>query len=134
MVIIDGKQTSLQIQDELSIEVQNLVKRGEKTPHLAAVLVGDDGASITYVNAKVKACERVGFKSSLIRLSNTISQEEIAGLARVYSFYVKFPESRWNEIKVAEKFNKEGDAMFEKLGDEFDQKYRVYNNQDMDLH
>ena len=77
MVIIDGKQTSLQIQDELSIEVQNLVKRGEKTPHLAAVLVGDDGASITYVNAKVKACERVGFKSSLIRLSNTISQEEI---------------------------------------------------------
>ena len=64
MVIIDGKQTSLQIQDELSIEVQNLVKRGEKTPHLAAVLVGDDGASITYVNAKVKACERVGFKSS----------------------------------------------------------------------
>ena len=56
MVIIDGKQTSLQIQDELSIEVKNIVKRGDKIPHLAAVLVGDDGASISYVNAKVKAC------------------------------------------------------------------------------
>ena len=65
----------------------------------------------------------------------TISQEEISGLARVYSYYVKFPESRWGEIKVAEKFNEEGDAMFKKLGEEFDKKYRVHSKyKEIDLH
>ena len=77
MKIIDGKQTSLQIQEELSIKVNELKKEGKKVPHLAAILVGEDGASITYVNAKVKACERIGFISSLIRLSSSISQEEL---------------------------------------------------------
>ena len=55
MQIIDGKQTSLQIQEELSVEVDKIKNEGGRIPHLAAVLVGDDGASITYVNAKVKA-------------------------------------------------------------------------------
>ena len=64
----------------------------------------------------------------------TISKEEISGLVRVYSFYVKFPKSRWNDIKIAEKFNKEGDVMFKKLGDEFDQKYSSSEQTMPDLH
>jgi len=77
MQIIDGKQTSLQIQEELSVEVNKIKNEGGRIPHLAAVLVGEDGASITYVNAKVKACERIGYKSSLIRMSSSTTQEEL---------------------------------------------------------
>lgn len=77
MQIIDGKETSLKIQEELSIEVDKIKNNGGKVPHLAAVLVGEDGASVTYVNAKVKACERIGYQSSLIRLKSTITQEEL---------------------------------------------------------
>ena len=77
MQIIDGKQTSLQIQEELSVEVNKIKNDGGRIPHLAAVLVGEDGASITYVNAKVKACERIGYKSSLIRMSSSTTQEEL---------------------------------------------------------
>jgi len=77
MIIIDGKQTSLDIQEELKQRIDIVKKEGGKTPHLAAILVGDDGASRTYVNAKVKACERVGFESSLIKLSKEISQKEL---------------------------------------------------------
>jgi len=64
----------------------------------------------------------------------TISQQEISGIARVFSFYVKFPESRWNDIKIAEQFNNEGDAMLKKLGEEFDQKYRLSKATALDLH
>ena len=67
----------MQIQKEIAIEVKALVAKGEKKPHLAAILVGSDGASETYVNAKVKACERVGFDSTLIRLPETVSEEEL---------------------------------------------------------
>ena len=77
MQIIDGKETSLKIQEELSIEVDKIKNNGGKVPHLAAVLVGEDGASVTYVNAKVKACERIGYQSSLIRVKSTITQEEL---------------------------------------------------------
>ncbi len=77
MILIDGKKTSLEVQDEIAEEVKYLQGKGKKTPHLAAVLVGSNGASITYVNAKVKACERVGFESSLVRLPDTISEEEL---------------------------------------------------------
>ncbi len=77
MQIIDGKQTSLQIQEELSVEVNKIKSDGGRIPHLAAVLVGEDGASVTYVNAKVKACERIGYKSSLIRMSSSTTQEEL---------------------------------------------------------
>jgi anaerobic magnesium-protoporphyrin IX monomethyl ester cyclase len=69
---------------------------------------------------------------SMLRMP-TISPEEISGLARVYSFYVKFPENRWDEIKIAEKTDKEGNAMFKRLGEEFDQKYRQYDKTE-DLH
>ena len=77
MQLLDGKKTSQDIQLELADLVKSKVAKGGKSPHLAAVLVGEDGASLTYVNAKVKACERVGFKSSLIKLSKTISEEEL---------------------------------------------------------
>ena len=63
MQLIDGKKISSDILDEISLEVKVLKAAGKKVPHLAAVLVGDDGASETYVAAKVKACERVGFES-----------------------------------------------------------------------
>ncbi|HHZ63974.1 MAG TPA: bifunctional 5,10-methylene-tetrahydrofolate dehydrogenase/5,10-methylene-tetrahydrofolate cyclohydrolase, partial [Flavobacteriales bacterium] len=58
--LLDGKQTSNDIKEELAIEVEKISKSGGTIPHLAAVLVGDDGASETYVNAKVKACEKIG--------------------------------------------------------------------------
>ena len=76
-VILDGKQTSQQIQKEIAEEVNVLVSKGAKKPHLAAILVGNDGASETYVNAKVKACNNVGFQSSLIRLPENTTEEEL---------------------------------------------------------
>ncbi|MEE3037976.1 MAG: tetrahydrofolate dehydrogenase/cyclohydrolase catalytic domain-containing protein [Bacteroidota bacterium] len=77
MQLLDGKQTSLDIQEEIAIEVQKLLKQGKKKPHLAAILVGNDGASETYVGAKVKACQRVGFDSSLFRFEDSISQNAL---------------------------------------------------------
>ncbi|WP_339662572.1 bifunctional methylenetetrahydrofolate dehydrogenase/methenyltetrahydrofolate cyclohydrolase FolD [uncultured Polaribacter sp.] len=77
MILLDGKKTSADIKEEIALEVSILKNQGNKTPHLAAVIVGNDGASITYVNAKVKACERVGFESSLIRLSEETTEEEL---------------------------------------------------------
>lgn len=77
MIILDGKKTSFEIKAEIAEEVKKITEKGGKTPHLAAVLVGNNGASITYVNAKVKDCEEVGFKSSLIKLSETISEKEL---------------------------------------------------------
>ena len=77
MTILDGKKVSNDIKEEIAAEVTKMKKRGEKVPHLAAIIVGKDGASLTYVNSKVKACERVGFESSLYRLPNTISELEL---------------------------------------------------------
>jgi methylenetetrahydrofolate dehydrogenase (NADP+)/methenyltetrahydrofolate cyclohydrolase len=77
MILLDGKKTASDIKEEIALEVSNLKNKGKKTPHLAAIIVGDKGPSITYVNAKVKACERVGFKSTLIRLSEEITEKEL---------------------------------------------------------
>jgi methylenetetrahydrofolate dehydrogenase (NADP+)/methenyltetrahydrofolate cyclohydrolase len=77
MILLDGKKTSADIKEEIALEVRELKNRGNKTPHLAAIIIGNDGASITYVNAKVKACERVGFESTLIRLSEETSEEDL---------------------------------------------------------
>ncbi|EAQ41279.1 MULTISPECIES: bifunctional methylenetetrahydrofolate dehydrogenase/methenyltetrahydrofolate cyclohydrolase FolD [unclassified Polaribacter] len=77
MILLDGKKTSADIKEEIALEVTDLKDKGHKTPHLAAIIVGNDGASITYVNAKVKACERVGFESTLIRLPEDISEEDL---------------------------------------------------------
>jgi|TARA_B110000263_G_scaffold139184_1_gene120690 methylenetetrahydrofolate dehydrogenase (NADP+)/methenyltetrahydrofolate cyclohydrolase len=75
MVILDGKKTSNDIKNEIADEVVDLLNLGMKKPHLAAILVGDNGASETYVNAKVKACERVGFDSTLVRLDKDVSED-----------------------------------------------------------
>jgi len=77
MILLDGKATSNTIKEEIAQEVANLKAEGKKTPHLAAVLVGNDGASMTYVNSKVKSCERVGFKSTLVKLDSSISEETL---------------------------------------------------------
>ncbi len=77
MRLLDGKHTSQQLRNEIREEVKKFVEKGNRRPHLAAILVGNNGASVTYVNAKIKACEEVGFASSLIRLSDTISQAEL---------------------------------------------------------
>jgi methylenetetrahydrofolate dehydrogenase (NADP+)/methenyltetrahydrofolate cyclohydrolase len=78
--LIDGKATAAQIHSELSIEVQNRLSKGLRPPHLAAVLVGHDGASQTYVNNKILTCERVGFQSTLIRKESTITESELLEL------------------------------------------------------
>lgn len=77
MQLLDGKQTSEQIKSEIAAQVEKMKADGEKPPHLAAVLVGSDGASETYVRNKVLACEKVGFRSTLIRLDADISQQAL---------------------------------------------------------
>ena len=77
MIILDGKKTSADIKEEIAAEVTKIIKQNKKPPHLAAVLVGEDGASMTYVNNKVRACEKVGFESTLIRLKDSTTEEEL---------------------------------------------------------
>lgn len=77
MVILDGKKTSSDLKNEIALEVSKLKSEGKKTPHLAAILVGTDGASMTYVGAKVKACEFVGFESTLIELPEDTSEKKL---------------------------------------------------------
>ncbi|MBJ34038.1 MAG: bifunctional methylenetetrahydrofolate dehydrogenase/methenyltetrahydrofolate cyclohydrolase FolD [Flavobacteriaceae bacterium] len=76
-IILDGKVTSNQIKEELKIQVKEIKKTGKRPPHLAAVLVGNDGASLTYVGSKVRSCERIGYDSTLIKLDDYISQEAL---------------------------------------------------------
>jgi len=77
MVLLDGKKTANDIKEEIALEVSSLIENGQKKPHLAAILVGNDGASETYIHAKVKACHKVGFESTLIRLDNSVSESEL---------------------------------------------------------
>lgn len=77
MKIIDGKKISNQIKEEIKIEVDQIIKKGGRPPHLAAVLVGNDGASLTYVGSKVRSCEQVGFNSTLVKLNENISQDTL---------------------------------------------------------
>ncbi len=77
MKLIDGKNISGKVLDEIKSSVDERLKNNLKVPHLAAILVGDDGASKTYVNSKIKACERVGFKSSLFKFDDLISESEL---------------------------------------------------------
>jgi len=110
MVLLDGKKTSNDIKEELKIKVDKLKADGKKVPHLAAILVGGDGASVTYVNAKVKACEYVGFDSSLIKLdSNTSEANLLAEIERLnnndsidgYIVQLPLPE-HINELRVTQ--------------------------------
>ncbi|MBO6881415.1 MULTISPECIES: bifunctional 5,10-methylenetetrahydrofolate dehydrogenase/5,10-methenyltetrahydrofolate cyclohydrolase [Winogradskyella] len=77
MTILDGRKTSKDIKEEIKAEVDKMKANGEKVPHLAAVIVGNDGASLTYVGSKVRACERVGFESTMVRMPNTTSEIEL---------------------------------------------------------
>nr|WP_315136189.1 bifunctional methylenetetrahydrofolate dehydrogenase/methenyltetrahydrofolate cyclohydrolase FolD [uncultured Capnocytophaga sp.] len=77
MTILDGKKTSEDLKQEIAEEVKQLKAKAKRVPHLAAVLVGNDGASLTYVGSKVKACEQVGFESTLVKLPANISEEAL---------------------------------------------------------
>lgn len=77
MQLIDGKKTAAEIKDEVAAEIALLKDKGGKVPHLVAVLVGSNGASITYVNAKIEACKKVGMHSSIVRLNDTVSEKEL---------------------------------------------------------
>lgn len=82
MQLIDGKKISLEIQEEIASEVKKIIATGSRAPHLAAVLVGNDGGSETYVASKIKTCEKVGFRSSLIRLPDTVTEEKLLETVR----------------------------------------------------
>jgi methylenetetrahydrofolate dehydrogenase (NADP+)/methenyltetrahydrofolate cyclohydrolase len=82
MKIMDGQLVSQATKDDLKIKVTELVQNGRKVPHLAAVLVGSNGASETYVGSKVRTCEEIGYRSTLIRLDETISESELLGKIR----------------------------------------------------
>ncbi len=77
MKILDGRKISNDIKAEIKAEVDKMKERGEKVPHLAAVIVGNDGASLTYVGSKVRSCERVGFESTLVQMPSTTSELEL---------------------------------------------------------
>ena len=77
MTLLDGKKTSADLKVEIAESVKQIKEQGKKTPHLAAILVGTDGASMTYVNAKVKACDLVGFKSTLVDLPEETTEERL---------------------------------------------------------
>ena len=77
MQLLDGKKTADDIKVEIAVEVQKMKDKGEKVPHLAAIIVGNDGASLTYVGSKVKACERVGFESTLVKMPSTVTEVEL---------------------------------------------------------
>ncbi|MDI1355547.1 MAG: tetrahydrofolate dehydrogenase/cyclohydrolase catalytic domain-containing protein [bacterium] len=110
MELIDGKKVSLAIQEEVAIEVRTLIANGGKQPHLAAILVGNDGGSETYVANKIKACERVGFKSTLLRLPGNVTEEKLLETIEqlntnkdVDGFIVQLPLPKHiNEHKVLE--------------------------------
>ncbi len=118
MQIIDGKATAAQIKQEIAAEVERRLANGLHRPHLAAILVGHDGGSETYVANKVKACEVCGFKSTLIRLDETVSQDELlAHVAKlnddpdVDGFIVQLPLPRHiDEQTVIEAINPDKDV------------------------
>lgn len=77
MIILDGKKTATALKEEIKLTVDKRINDGKKIPHLAAVLVGNDGASLTYVGSKVRSCEQIGIKSTLIHLEDTISENDL---------------------------------------------------------
>ena len=113
MILLDGKKTANYIKNEIAIKVASLVAGGGKKPHLAAILVGSDGASETYVNAKVKACNKVGFDSTLVRFNADVSEEELLAEVKkinnnsdIDGLIVQLPlPAHIDEMKVTETIN-----------------------------
>ncbi len=118
MILLDGKKTAADIKEEIALEVAEMNRNEQKVPHLAAIIVGEDGASLTYVNAKVKACERVGFESTLIRLPKNISEKELLNDIKILNidndidgFIVQLPlPDHINEQKVIMAINPDKDV------------------------
>lgn len=118
MNLLDGKKTSEAIQDEIAAEVAAIKEKGGKVPHLAAILVGNDGGSVTYVNNKVLTCERIGFGSSLIRYEDTVTEDELLAKIdqlnnddEVDGFIVQLPLPKHiNTEKVIEAINPKKDV------------------------
>jgi methylenetetrahydrofolate dehydrogenase (NADP+)/methenyltetrahydrofolate cyclohydrolase len=118
MTLLDGKKTAEQIKEELGIEVKQLIAEGKRAPHLAAVLVGSDGASLTYVNSKVKSCEKIGFGSTLVKLDESIKEEELLSIIdglnnnpRVDGYIVQLPLPKHiDEQKVLMAINPDKDV------------------------
>ena len=118
MELLDGKKTAALVQEAIAEEVRQIVAKGHRPPHLVAILVGNNGASMTYVNNKVTACERVGFASSVVNLPEDISQEvlleEIEKLNKdksIDGFIVQLPLPKHiNEQEVLLTVNPDKDA------------------------
>ena len=113
MVLLDGKKISNDIKSEIKDDVSSLIDSGGKKPHLAAILVGNNGASETYIKAKVKACQFVGFDSTLLRFKNDVSElnllseiEKINNNKNIDGLIVQLPlPSHINELKVTQAIN-----------------------------
>lgn len=118
MEILDGKKTAAQVREELRVQVEQMVEQGHRPPHLAAILVGDNGASVTYVNAKVKACHEIGFRSSLIKFPAEVTQaalldkiDELNNDPAVDGFIVQLPlPAHIDEKLVTESIRPEKDV------------------------
>lgn len=118
MTLLDGKNTAEAIRTELKNAVLERKASGKKIPHLAAVLVGNDGGSLTYVNAKVKACEEIGFESTLIKKNEDISEKELLDLVdklnkdqEIDGFIVQLPLPKHiDELKVTEAIDPKKDV------------------------
>jgi methylenetetrahydrofolate dehydrogenase (NADP+)/methenyltetrahydrofolate cyclohydrolase len=118
MQLLDGKATALEIRQELAAAVKQRKIEGKKIPHLAAILVGNDGGSVTYVNAKVKACEEIGFESTLIRYDDSVPEEILLGKVHslnedksIDGFIVQLPlPAHIDELKITQAIDPKKDV------------------------
>lgn len=118
MILLDGKKASAIVQETIAKEVSSIKKQGKRPPHLVAILVGKNGASVTYVNNKVTACERVGFNSSIIELPENVTQDELLKKIKelneddnIDGFIVQLPLPKHiNEQEVLLSINPDKDA------------------------
>ena len=118
MIILDGKATAAQIRAELAQAVQQRKLEGKKIPHLAAVLVGNDGGSVSYVNSKVSACDQIGFESTLIRYDSSVPEEILLDKVRqlnedksIDGFIVQLPlPAHIDELKITQAIDPKKDV------------------------
>lgn len=118
MQLLDGRETAEQIRKELAEAVQERKKAGKKIPHLAAILVGNDGGSLTYVGAKVKACDQIGFESTLIRYDDSVPEEILLAKVRslnedksIDGFIVQLPlPAHIDELKITQAIDPKKDV------------------------